>query len=208
MRLGGAVLLALAALAGISATAFAAQPALYLDFGTAAHPGTYLTQSWNDTAAVRVWVELNDYPSKVEGLEFFVAYDCSVTAACAVARSVDVLSFQPDSSLIGSADRRLCDDLCPCMKCEAPSHFRLHFRTDRLSTIPADLKACVGTLHVRTTVPMKSTELHFELASVWVFGQTPLETRTIDATKGDTATFGGITAAGHTSWGVLRRIYR
>lgn len=206
LRLGGAAALLAALLP--AAVAAAAGPALYLDLGSGVHPAAYRARSYSDTASVRIFADLANLPSKVEGFEFYVAFPCTVTNPCAVRRDADVVSFEPDTSLIGSSERRLCDELCACNQCESPSHFRLHIRTDRLSTVPADLRAPIGTLHLRGTKATGKVDLHFEIARFWVFGSSPLETRVVDVAPGNTATFGGVTPDGKTRWGVLKMMYR
>ena len=200
-------LLAAACLAGMASAALAA-PALYLDFGHSAEPLQFQTRDWHDTVGVRVYADLGSLSSKVEGFEFYVSFPCSVSTPCAVARAADVVHFQPDSSLIGIAEIRLCDEVCACNACEAPSHWRLHIRTDRLSTVPADFRGPIGTLHLRGTRPMAPVDLHLVIARFWVFGGTPLEIRAVEVAAGNTARFGGIAPSGRTQWGVLRRIYQ
>lgn len=192
----------------LPAAAAAAAPALYMDLGSEPRPANYRARSFLDTASVRIFADLAGFPSKVEGFEFYVAFPCTASAPCTVRRDADVASFEPDTSLIGSSERRLCDELCACNQCESPSHYRLHIRTDRLSTVPADLKAPIGTLHLKGTRPMGPVDLHFEIARFWVFGNSPLEIRQVEVAQGNTATFGGVTADGKTRWGVLKRMYR
>ena len=106
LRLGGAAALLAALLP--AAVAAAAGPALYLDLGSGLHPAAYRARSYSDTASVRIFADLANLPSKVEGFEFYVAFPCTVTNPCAVRRDADVVSFEPDTSLIGSSERRLC----------------------------------------------------------------------------------------------------
>lgn len=200
-------LLAVAGLACVANCALAT-PALYLDFSKSPEPLQFQTRDWHDTVGVRVYADLGSLPSKVEGFEFYVSFPCSVRTPCAVARAADVAAFQPDSSLIGVAEVRLCDEVCACNACEAPSHWRLHIRTDRLSTVPADFRGPIGTLHLKGTRPMSPVDLQLVIARFWVFGSTPLEIRAVEVTAGNTARFGGIAPSGRTQWGVLRRVYQ
>jgi len=185
----------------------AAGPALRLGFGSLAASVPRSSVEPRDTAGVGIYMDLDTLSAALEGVEFLVVYPCWVDASCRPTRDVDVLAFEPDRSLIGTAESKPCDEICACNQCQTHSHYHLHFRTDRLSTMPR--RARLGTLHVRTTVPTRAAELAFALARIRAFGRTPLESRWIDVTLNSVgARFGGITPAGETRWGVLRRMYR
>ena len=177
-------------------------PGLFMDLGTAAIPETYTTQAFSDTAGIRLFVERDSLP-KLEGMEFLLGYRCRVDSACHVARSLRVLSFEPNPALISTVERITCDS------CFVPTHYRVHIRADRLSSLAQNLKALVGTFHVRVETPISLAELHFELAFLWTFGTSAFEFRAMDVTdRTNTARVGGVSAARETRWGILRMIYR
>jgi hypothetical protein len=183
-------------------------PSLDMDLGRDVEPAAWVERSYRDTVGVRIFVVRDSIP-RLEGIEFAVGYDCSADSACHITRAVRVLSFQADTNWIGSVEKVTCDQSCVCDSCQLPSHYRLHFRTDRISTLGLEFRRAVGTLHMETTRPMRATRLRFDLAYLWVFGQTPLEIRVVDVgARANTAWFGGVTAAGQTTWGTLRQIYR
>ena len=205
-----ALLVAAVAALALPSVPARAERGIYLDVGKDARPAQYQTVTFSDTAGVRIFLDLGGFGGRAEGLEFHVAFECttSVSGACIVRRSVDVAAFEPDTSLIALAERKSCDDPCPCENCEGPSHYRLHFRTDRLSTIPSMFRAAVGTLHLRTAAAATPARLWLDIARIWYFGASPLETEPFDVASTNTARVGGISPQGVTRWGVLRRLYR
>lgn len=185
----------------------AASPALRLGFGVPTAAVPQRTYEPRDTAGVGLFMDLDTLTARLEGVEFYIAYDCTTDAACQVSRSVDVVNFEPDRSLIGNVSQLLCDEECACSKCQSRSHYYLHIRTDRLSTVPR--LARLGTLHVRTSRPARTAELRLPLARLWVFLDARPAVRGIDVAPASTsARFGGVMPDGQTRWGALKRIYR
>jgi hypothetical protein len=201
-----------AALAALLALASAAGPAragarMYLGYGPITAVAPTATDDPSDTVGVGIYVDLDTVTARLKAVEFYVAFQCSVDVACKPYRSLDVVNFEPNRDLMDTPQALLCDEICACNACEAFSHWFVPIRTDRVSTMPR--RARVGTLHVRSTRATRKVGLEIPIARLWVFSIVPGSRRAIDLADGSGgASFGGVSPAGATRWGILKRLYR